>query len=779
MQKLDHLDLIEFGQQLGYPLDSDGLCQGFSGMLMQAILAQEEGQFWKRLKLVEHYKDNFSLLIRKIELVKLKVKKKEEQLSEQDIELLELFAFYDGIKLYLDCDIHQDVFNNRFITHTNLDDIYYLTHPGKLEHYPLRILFDRAYAFNQSGLVNYLNDLAIGVSSYPSLPILAMSCNHSVLLKYNKHHSERPWVYVDTNDFHRYSKLSNYYRELNTEELAHSLFNSLSENSEHIVFNVTLVTNQNPLAFDNSALEQLRRLHPISPEQTVIYDEHGVGLLYLSCLNGHVEAIKQLLIYEDIKINEATYDGATPLYIACQNGHVEIVKLLLARKDIKVNKADECGETPLYIACQYGHVEVIKLLLARKDININEADERGVTPFLIACLNGHTEIIKILLAHKNIEITAMLNGGTSLFIACQDGYTELITILLACKDININAANNYGATPLYISCQEGHIEAIKLLLACKNIKVNEANKNGATPLYIACQEGHIETIKLLLAREDIKINAANEKGVTPFYIACSMGHIEAIKLLLAHKDIDINKAKNNGSTPLYIASQCGDLPIVEMLLQSDNIDVNCVGIEHYTPLLVACFSPSNVNHKLFRLLLNKGANVYHKNDKGETALDIAFMQGNNAGIEEICKYAKKNNLSLKSLMSIDTLNKVQEWAFADSSPSLSDLKLFVQQNLTEDPDVLMSTRSMMVLEEGSAAAALSGMGLFATNACYMDICPEVLSEKEALWLSLWLIFIIACTQIDHWRWCSCFREYAEFYLHNEILIFCSILSCSS
>ncbi|WP_298628309.1 ankyrin repeat domain-containing protein [uncultured Legionella sp.] len=547
MSKLTHTDLLEFGQQLGYSLDSSGLCQGFSGMLMQAILAEEE-EFWRRLKLIECYKDNFSLLLSKIEEVKLRVKK-EEPLSEQDIELFELFSFYEGIELYLAPYNHVDVFNNRYFLQMNLDEIYALTHPMKLGDDHLTILFDRAYVFRQTGLTDYLKDLETGVGNYPNVPILINSSNHCVLLKYNKHNSEKPWMYVDTNDFERYPNLSNYYRELNSKELTRSLFYSLSNNSEHIVFNIILVTNKNHLLFENSALEQLSNQPQISSDQAVMYDLYGVGLLYLSCQYGYVKTIKQLLTYENIKINAATNDGATPLYIACQNGHVEAVKLLLACKDIKVNAADECGSTPLYIACQQGHIEVIKLLLR-------------------------------------------------------------------------------------------------------------------------------------------------------------------------HKDIKVNKAMNNGVTPLSIVCQNGYLSMLVLLLQSEHIDVNCIVSGQNTSLLAACFSSSNVNNnELFHLLLEHKANVFHKNLMGKTALDLAFQQQNSAAIEEIFKYAKRNNLSLSALMSPDTRNKARDWASADISNSMADVQQFVQQNLPADLSVGgVSMRSLGLLAAvGFAAFALDYSVRYATT----------------------------------------------------------------
>ena len=362
MANLTHKDLINLGKQLGYLSMPGGLCKGFSGMLMQAILAGEEGQFWKRVKLIEKYQSDFSLLIKKIDQVKLKTIAKQE-LNKEDIELVEILAFYDGMELYLLPENHQDVFNNRYVPQNKLKDIYALTHPVKLEHDNLTILLNNVYAFNNTDLMNYINELEIAVSNHPNLPILIGSSRHSVLLKYNAQNSEKPWMYVDTNEFEAYPESANYYRELNTQELVDALFNSLSRNLKHIVFCSTLATHNTHRFDEENALDKLKKQYKISPEQAIMYDRSGVGLLFFACQEGHIEAIRLLLGQEGIEVNKATKDGLTPLHTACDNGHVEVIKLLLAHKGIEANKATKNGYTPLHIACQQRHVEVIKLLV--------------------------------------------------------------------------------------------------------------------------------------------------------------------------------------------------------------------------------------------------------------------------------------------------------------------------------------------------------------------------------------------------------------------------------
>lgn len=87
--KLTHQDLISLGALLGYTSMEKGVCQGFSAMWLQAVLAGEENSFYERLQLIAKYKYNFQRLLRKIIQVKQKVREK-TPLTDEDKKLLEV-----------------------------------------------------------------------------------------------------------------------------------------------------------------------------------------------------------------------------------------------------------------------------------------------------------------------------------------------------------------------------------------------------------------------------------------------------------------------------------------------------------------------------------------------------------------------------------------------------------------------------------------------------------------------------------------------------------------
>ena len=97
-------------------------------------------------------------------------------------------------------------------------------------------------------------------------------------------------------------------------------------------------------------------------------DPHELhNILILACWDGSVEDVRNVIWTinaTDIDIINNTIQGErTPLFVACLQGHVDVVKELLGVPNIDVNKADVNHVTPLLIACLGSHSEVIELLL--------------------------------------------------------------------------------------------------------------------------------------------------------------------------------------------------------------------------------------------------------------------------------------------------------------------------------------------------------------------------------------------------------------------------------
>jgi hypothetical protein len=367
MAKLTYTDLLKLGQTLGYPLNKEGLCQGFSGMLSQAWLVNDTKTFFKRLNFIETYNNDFERLKTDIDKAREHAKNNRyADLDETTMLLLEIPAFYDGVELYLMPHQHKDLLANDAITQENIDTIYSLVRPKQLEQDNVSIVLNKPYAFDRRSLINYLEDLKKTLGSQGSTaPIFLRSGEHTVSLRYSE--QKKTWQYVDTNDFGRYPDEKSYSRELNSYLLAESIFESFGCGN-HAVFSTVVITksnNQNDLKIK---LDEFDKQYPITSQQANMYDNNQTGVLYLACREGRLDDVRELLKYTDIDVNHKKAEGFTPLFLACQNGHLDVVRELLKHKDIQVNAVVNDGATPLFLACQNGHLDVVRELLKHKDI---------------------------------------------------------------------------------------------------------------------------------------------------------------------------------------------------------------------------------------------------------------------------------------------------------------------------------------------------------------------------------------------------------------------------
>lgn len=498
MAKLSHLDLYNLGTLLEYQLSSTGICHGFTLMLVQAIIAEDEQSFWERLDFIASYKPLFNNLKEDIEEAKRKVQSSKDQpLDAKSEKLLGVLAFFDGIELYLAPNNHIDLFDE-IISQEDINEIYSFISSEKLKDTKLTHLLNKPYAFDKQNLKNYLNNLAnILDDTNTSPPILLRNIDHSICLKYNK--TNKTWFYVDINNF----ELENtpYVHNLSNDELADSIFKSfVPQEYPHVVMNMEILTNK-PDPTLQSALEVLHAQHPITAEQAKMHDHLDTGLLFF----------------------------------ACRHGHLDVVKDLLKQPTVLVNTKTQKEETPLLIACAKGYLEIVQELLKHPDIAVNESNLKKQTPLSFACAKNHPEITQALLGHELIDVNQVTGDQdkSPLYVACEYGCYGCVLKLLERGDILADQGNTEGITPLCVASSLGFVNIVWALLPKSNI--NQPSDEGNTPLHYACaassskENQHI--IELLL-EHGANLTTKNQDGETAMDLALGSNNNVAIYLLL-------------------------------------------------------------------------------------------------------------------------------------------------------------------------------------------------------------------------------------------------------
>ncbi|KAK7074366.1 hypothetical protein SK128_009451 [Halocaridina rubra] len=426
----------------------------------------------------------------------------------------------------------------------------------------------------------------------------------------------------------------------------------------------------------------------------------GKTVLHFACHVGHLEVLK-VLLGSGADILAKDKDGYTPLHVAIAAGKEDIVyELIQFGKATKRNTADSINasnnmrKTPLHFAAHTGHLRISEMLLDAGAV-ITAKDKDGYTPLHVAIAAEKEDIVRKLMqfiknrkenlhsllnARNKIQKTPLhfavhtgnmailkllLDAGANIFAKDADGFTPLHVAIAVEKDavvqelleVNkyrnhnitdiINATNKIRKTPLHFAAHTGHIGIFKRLVdAGSNITAKD--EDGFTPLHVAANVGNEKIIQELLETKEYNemINAEDNKRRTPLHYAAHMGH-SAILISLLNAGADVNAKDKSGNTPLHDAVVAGKDHIIQELQKyveqrkGELVKfLNATNEKNATPLhIAACIG----DVKIFRILMNAGANIRAKDKDGDTPLHVGIAFGKYGIFKEILRYIESNN----------------------------------------------------------------------------------------------------------------------------------------
>lgn len=190
------------------------------------------------------------------------------------------------------------------------------------------------------------------------------------------------------------------------------------------------------------------------------------------------------------------------------------------------------------------------------------------------------------------------------------------------------------ATAIGVAVATNNQEMIDLLLS-RGADVNATDDQGWTPLHIAASNMALETIKKLLkhgARLDLKDKIA---GRTPIWMALDRMHVDSVILLLTSESA--SHRKSGGWTPLHRAAELGNMELITKLLDM-GVAIDATSDLNLSALhLACCIHPEAQALVTSKLLVDRGAKVDIRNDKGETPLMFATSRGYQSVCESLLK----------------------------------------------------------------------------------------------------------------------------------------------
>ena len=214
---------------------------------------------------------------------------------------------------------------------------------------------------------------------------------------------------------------------------------------------------------------------------------------------------------------------------------------------------------------------------------------------------------------------------------------------LVSKGADVNKPDLQGWTPLTSAARQRHDKTIELLVEL-GADPNKADGNGSTPLAAALMRDHVPSVKTLIDHgADLEVPGL--QGYRPLALAVAEKKYEAAKALMAGgADVSLSSG-SEGLTPLMIiAAQTGPaegsifLPgsarptdIAKELIER-GADVNAQADNGMTALMIAA---TNNSAPMIGFLMDAGADPALKNARGQTATDIAVLNGNQEAAQAI------------------------------------------------------------------------------------------------------------------------------------------------
>ncbi|XP_073262190.1 protein ACCELERATED CELL DEATH 6-like [Populus alba] len=149
----------------------------------------------------------------------------------------------------------------------------------------------------------------------------------------------------------------------------------------------------------------LEKLAVGKPDTMLSEDIKGGNLLHLAASMGFLFGARLLVSRCPVAASQRNDEGNLPIHVACQKGHLEVVRELLIFWLDPMDFLNEKGQNILHVAAGSGQMKIVDEILRNQDLEalINEKDCDGNTPLHLAAMYCCSEIVQALVSDMRVD----------------------------------------------------------------------------------------------------------------------------------------------------------------------------------------------------------------------------------------------------------------------------------------------------------------------------------------------------------------------------------------